>query len=103
MAKKNMIAREVVRVKEAKRAWKIREAIKKIISSPTSTSEEIQDAVIKLNKRSRDESPSRHQRRCCYGTCGRPRAVYRQFGLCRIHLREAAMRGDIPGLVKDSW
>ena len=35
--------------------------------------------------------------------CGRPRAVYRKFGLCRNKLREAAMRGDVPGLKKGSW
>ena len=101
MAKKSMIAREVVRQKAAARARKVRETLKNIINNPHASYEEKQNAVIKLNKRTRDESPSRHQRRC--RQCGRPRAVYRQFALCRIHLREAALRGDVPGLVKDSW
>lgn len=101
MAKRSMIAREKVRQKKSQRARKIRIELKKIINSPASSYDEKLDAVKKLNKRSRDESPSRYQRRC--EICGRPRAVYRKFALCRIHLREAAMRGDIPGLVKASW
>lgn len=101
MAKKSMVAREVVRQKKSARARKTREAIKDIIKSPTASYDEKIEAVMKLNKRPRDESASRHQRRC--QQCGRSRAVYRKFGLCRIHLREAAMRGDVPGLVKASW
>lgn len=101
MAKKSMIAREHVREKESTKARKSRAAIKEIINSVEASYEDKLDAVKKLNKRPRDESAARHQRRC--RQCGRPRAVYRKFGLCRIHLREAAMRGDVPGLVKDSW
>lgn len=101
MAKRSMVAREVVRGKLSKRARKTRLALKETISSPTASYEEKLDAVKKLNKRQRDESPSRYQRRC--QQCGRPRAVYRKFGLCRIHLREAMMRGDVPGMVKASW
>lgn len=101
MAKRSMIAREKVREKEAKRATKARAALKEIINSPNASYEEKMEASKKLNKRPRDESPSRRQRRCAL--CGRPRAVYRKFALCRIHLREAAMRGDVPGLVKASW
>ena len=101
MAKKSMIGREVVRAKAAKRARKPRKQLKDIIKSTKASYEEKIDAVKKLNKRPRDESPARRQRRC--EQCGRPRAVYRKFRLCRIHLREAALRGDIPGLVKDSW
>lgn len=103
MAKTSMIARDKVRAKEAKRARKIRTDLKKIIASPKSSYEEKLESVKKLNKRSRDESPSRMQRRCQQEGCGRPRAVYRHFGLCRIHFRERALRGDIPGLVKASW
>ena len=44
---------------------------------------------------------SRHERRC--KLCGRPRAVYRKFGLCRIHFRELADKGMIPGVRKASW
>jgi small subunit ribosomal protein S14 len=101
MAKKSMIAREVVRQKAARRALKTRAKLKSIINNVHASYEEKLNAVKQLNKRARDESPSRHQRRC--RQCGRSRAVYRQFNLCRIHLREAFMRGDIPGLVKASW
>ncbi len=101
MAKISMIVRDEVRQKEATRARKTRMTLKKTICDPNTPYEEKLKSVEKLNKRKRDESPSRYQRRC--KQCGRPRAVYRKFGLCRIHLREAAMRGDIPGLVKDSW
>lgn len=101
MAKDSMIAREVVRTKEAERAKKPRAKLKEIINSTTASYDEKLEAVKKLNKRPRDESPCRGQRRC--NQCGRPRAVYRKFGLCRIHLREAVMRGDVPGLVKASW
>ncbi len=44
---------------------------------------------------------SRRENRC--KVCGRPRAVYRKFGLCRIHFRELADRGMIPGVRKASW
>jgi small subunit ribosomal protein S14 len=54
-----------------------------------------------LQKLPRDASPSRQRRRC--QITGRPHGVYRKFGLCRNKLREAAMRGDVPGLVKASW
>lgn len=101
MAKSSMIAREDVREKKAKRARKTRIKLKEIILSQTTSYDEKLEAVGKLNRRDRDESPSRGQRRC--KQCGRPRAVYRKFALCRIHLREAAMRGDVPGLVKASW
>jgi small subunit ribosomal protein S14 len=54
-----------------------------------------------LQKLPRDASPARKQRRCRIS--GRPHAVYRKFGLCRNKLREAVMRGDVPGVVKASW
>ncbi|MBM3987984.1 MAG: type Z 30S ribosomal protein S14 [Planctomycetota bacterium] len=44
---------------------------------------------------------SRRYNRC--GICGRPRAVYRKFGICRICLREKALKGEIPGMRKASW
>lgn len=101
MAKKSMIARETKRAKlVAKHAVK-REALKTIISSVSATEGEIWQAALQLQKLPRDASPSRIQRRC--RVTGRPHAVYRKFGLCRHKLREAAMRGDVPGLVKASW
>ena len=59
------------------------------------------DGMLKLQKRKRDESPARVRNRC--RSCGRPHGVLRKFGLCRICLRNAAMRGDVPGLRKASW
>jgi small subunit ribosomal protein S14 len=58
-------------------------------------------AQIKLQKLPRDASPVRQRNRC--QITGRPHGVYRKFRLCRNKLREAAMRGDIPGLTKASW
>ncbi len=101
MAKKSMLAREKKRTKTVAKYAAKRAELKKIINSPASSPEQVDEAVIKLQKLPRDASPSRQQRRC--RASGRPHAVYRKFGLCRNKLREAAMRGDIPGLVKASW
>ena len=76
-------------------------ALKKMMNDQSLTSEERYEARIKFQKLPRNASPSRVVRRC--QVTGRPHAVYRKFGLSRIKLREAAMRGDIPGLVKSSW
>ena len=59
------------------------------------------DARRKLQQLPRDASPSRLRNRC--ELTGRPRGTYRKFGLARNKLREAAMRGEVPGLVKASW
>lgn len=101
MAKKSMIARELKREKTVKRFAAKRAVLKTIIYSPKSTPEQIDEAVLKLQQQPRNASPSRRQRRC--RASGRPHGVYRKFGLCRNKLREAAMRGDVPGLVKASW
>ncbi len=96
MAKKSMIAREVKRAKTVAKYAEKRTALKAVIINPNSTAEEVDDAVLKLQKMPRDASPARQQNRC--RITGRPHAVYRKFGLCRNKLREAAMRGDVPGL-----
>ncbi|BCD96146.1 30S ribosomal protein S14 [Marinagarivorans cellulosilyticus] len=101
MAKKSMIAREAKRANLVKKDSAKRDALKAIISSVDSSEEEVWEAMIKLQKLPRDGSAARIQRRC--RITGRPHAVYRKFGLCRNKLREAAMRGDVPGLVKASW
>lgn len=101
MAKKSMIAREVKRAKAVEKFGAKRAELKAIITNHESSEEEVWEAVIKLQKLPRNGSPSRGQRRC--RVTGRPHAVYRKFGLCRNKLREAAMRGDVPGLVKASW
>lgn len=101
MAKKSMIAREAKRARTVARYAKKRAEIKAILSSTTASDEEKWDAQVSLQKLPRNASPVRQQRRC--QLTGRPHGVYRKFGLCRNKLREAAMRGDVPGLVKASW
>jgi small subunit ribosomal protein S14 len=101
MAKTSMINREIKRQKTAKKFAVKRAAIKAIISNPESSDDDRWEAQIKLQKMPRNASPCRQVRRC--SLTGRPHGVYRRFGLGRNKLREAAMRGDIPGLVKSSW
>jgi len=101
MAKKSMWARELKRQKTAARFAAKRAELKAIINDRSKSVEEIDVAVAALQKLPRDASPSRQQRRC--RATGRPHAVYRKFGLCRNKLREAAMRGEVPGLKKASW
>jgi small subunit ribosomal protein S14 len=101
MAKTSMVERETRRLKIAARYAKKRAALKATIVSMKATDEEKWDAQVKLQKLPRDASPSRQRRRC--QITGRPHGVYRKFGLCRIKLREHAMKGDIPGLTKASW
>lgn len=101
MAKKSMIAREEKRARTVARYAKKRAALKAVLSDVNASDEEKWEAQVALQKLPRDASPVRGQRRC--QLTGRPHAVYRKFGLCRNKLREAAMRGDVPGLVKASW
>ena len=101
MAKLCMIVREDKRHRLVRNARERRQKLRDTIKNTETSFEEKMAAVVKLNKSPRNESKIRIRSRC--QVCGRPRAVYKKFGLCRIHLREAAMRGDIPGLVKASW
>lgn len=101
MAKTSMVNREIKRAKLAKRYGAKREELKKIIASTTASYEEKMDAVVKLQKLPRDSSPCRQRNRC--ELSGRPRGVYRKFGLGRNMLRKATMNGDVPGLRKASW
>ena len=101
MAKLSMVARDVKREKIVRRYAAKRAELKAIIKSPTSSYEEKEAAVLKLQKLPRNASPVRMRNRC--NLTGRPKGYYRKFGLGRNKLREAAMRGDVPGLVKASW
>ena len=96
-----MIARDVKRAKLADKFYAKREELKKIISSESASDEERWAAVLKLQTLPRDSSPIRQRNRCRLP--GRPPGVLRKFGLSRIKVREAAMRGEIPGLKKASW
>ena len=101
MAKTSMVEREKRRERLVAKYSKRRKELKAIIDDRSVSDDERWDAQAKLQKLPRDSSPSRKKRRC--GITGRPRGVYRKFGLARNKLREAAMRGDVPGLVKASW
>ena len=101
MAKLSMIQREKKRARTVAKYAVKRAALKEIINDRSATDDEHWEAQIQLQKLPRNASPVRQQRRC--GITGRPRGLYRKFGLARTKLREAAMRGDVPGLVKASW
>ena len=101
MAKTSMVNRDIKREKLAKKFADKRDELKKIVSSQDASYEEKIQAAEKLQKLPRDSSPSRQRNRC--EVSGRPRGVYRKFGLGRNKLREATMRGDVPGLRKASW
>jgi small subunit ribosomal protein S14 len=101
MAKKSMLAREVKRAKIVKRYAHKRATLKQIIGSSQSTDDEREAALLKLQALPRNASPSRQRNRC--SITGRPHGYYRKFGLARTKLREATMRGEIPGLSKASW
>ncbi len=101
MAKTSMVEREKKRTKVLRRCATKRIKLKAIVKSPTTSYEEKQEAILQLQKMPKNASPVRHRNRC--SLTGRPKGYYRKFGLGRNKLREAAMRGDIPGLVKASW
>lgn len=101
MAKMSVINREARRRKLVDKYAKRRMILKRVIRSQESTYDEREEAQRKLNAMPRNASPVRIQNRC--RLTGRPHAYYRKFGLGRNKLREAAMNGDIPGLVKASW
>ncbi|PLK59033.1 30S ribosomal protein S14 [Candidatus Palibaumannia cicadellinicola] len=101
MAKQSIKVREIKRVMLATKLFTKRIKLKQIILNVNSSTEERWDAVFKLQKLPRDSSPSRQRNRC--SQTGRPHAFLRKFGLSRIKVREAAMRGEIPGLRKASW
>lgn len=101
MAKTSMVEREKRRARIAKKYAAKRADLKEIIRSPRSTDEQRAEALVKLQKLPRDASPIRGRNRC--QLTGRPRGVYRKFGLARTKIREVANRGEIPGLVKSSW
>ncbi|MAA74370.1 MAG: 30S ribosomal protein S14 [Salinisphaeraceae bacterium] len=101
MAKKSMVQREVKRARTVEKYAERRAELRKKIKDPNATMDERFEAVQELQKLPRDASPHRLRNRC--HLTGRPRGYYRKFGLARNKLREAAMNGEIPGLVKSSW
>ncbi|OGT72470.1 MAG: 30S ribosomal protein S14 [Gammaproteobacteria bacterium RIFCSPLOWO2_02_FULL_56_15] len=101
MAKTSMVNREHKRARLVQKYSAKRQELKTTIKDMSLSEEERSDARVRLNKMPRDSSPSRKRNRC--HLTGRPHGFYRKFGLGRNKLREAAMRGDVPGLVKASW
>ena len=101
MAKKSMIARETRRTKLVGQYAEKRAALKALIAGAEVSFEEKMLASATLQKLPRDSAPVRQRNRC--RITGRPHGFYRKFGLSRIKLREAVMRGDAPGFVKASW
>jgi len=101
MAKLAVTNREKKRRKTVLKFKAKRAVLLQMLQSPH-TSDEDKDATReKLQKLPRDASPTRLRNRCAL--TGRPRGVYRKFGLGRNKLRELAMRGEVPGVIKASW
>jgi small subunit ribosomal protein S14 len=101
MAKISMIQREHKRTRLIKKYAAKRAELRAVLNDQEASFDEKMEAQKKLQMLPRDSSAARQRNRC--RVTGRPHGVYRKFGLCRNKLREAAMRGDIPGLVKASW
>jgi len=101
MARLSVIEREKKRARTVARYAKKRAELKAVMKDMSLSDDERWVAQMKFQKLPRNASPVRQRRRC--GLTGRPRGVYKKFGLGRNKLREAAMRGDVPGLVKASW
>ena len=101
MAKISIIEREKRRERTVAKYATKRAELKRKLKDPNISEDERDEARKKFNALPRNASPCRLRNRC--RATGRPHGYYRKFGLSRTKLREAAMRGDIPGLVKSSW
>jgi small subunit ribosomal protein S14 len=101
MAKQSLINRNEKRRKQVKKYASRRAELFAIANNPKLAQEERYEARLKIQKLPRDASPVRVRNRCAL--TGRPRGTYRKFGLARNKLREIAMRGEVPGIIKASW
>ncbi|MRR50276.1 MAG: 30S ribosomal protein S14 [Rhodocyclaceae bacterium] len=101
MAKLALKNREAKRAKMVAKYAAKRAELVAVINNTKLSDEERMDARLKFQQLPRNSSPSRQRNRC--SLTGRPRGVFRKFGLCRNKLREIAMRGEIPGMTKSSW
>ena len=101
MAKKSKIAKNEQRIRMAAKYKNLRMELKATIQDPKTSPADRMAAVARLRRLPRDANPNRIMNRC--SVTGRPRAVYRKFGLSRITLREMASEGLIPGMTKASW
>ena len=100
MAKKSMIAREVKRKKLVKKYSAKRQALLAEFNSAKDPMERL-EIHRKIQSLPRNSAPTRIRNRCW--ATGKPRGVYRDFGLCRNQLRQRAHNGELPGVVKSSW
>jgi small subunit ribosomal protein S14 len=101
MAKLSLINREQKRRALVKKYAKKRDALLAVIDNTKLSDEERYAARLKLQQLPRNANPTRLRNRCAI--TGRPRGYFRKFGLARNKLREFAMRGEVPGVVKASW
>lgn len=101
MAKISKVVKNEKRKKTVTQFAERRAELKKIINNPNSSIEQVDEAVMRLQKLPRDASPVRVRNRC--SQTGRPRGFLRKFGISRVSLRELALEGQIPGVVKSSW
>ncbi len=101
MAKTAVINRDLKRRQTVKKYAKKRVELLAVINNQKLSEEARMDARLLMQQLPRNASPTRIRNRC--RLTGRPRGVYRKFGLGRNKLREIAMRGEIPGVVKASW
>ena len=101
MAKLSLINRDIKRAKLAEKYAAKRASLKAIIDDSSKSDEERYEARLKLQQLPRNANPTRQRSRCAI--TGRPRGVFRKFGLARNKLRDLAMKGEIPGVTKGSW
>lgn len=101
MAKISKVVKNNKRKKTVEQYAERRGELKKVINNPQSTPEQVDEAIMKLQKQPRNASAVRVRNRC--SQTGRPRGFLRKFGISRVALRELALRGQIPGVVKSSW
>uniref|UniRef100_UPI004048634E 30S ribosomal protein S14 n=1 Tax=Orrella sp. TaxID=1921583 RepID=UPI004048634E len=101
MAKLSLINRDIKRAKLAEKYAPKRAALKAVIGDMSKSDEERYEARLKLQQLPRNSNPTRQRSRCAI--TGRPRGVFRKFGLARNKLRDLAMKGEIPGMTKASW
>jgi small subunit ribosomal protein S14 len=101
MAKLALKLRDQKRRKTVEKFKARRAALLEIIYDVRASDEAKEEARLKLQKLPRDSSPVRLRNRCAL--TGRPRGVYRKFGLGRNKLRDLALKGEVPGIIKASW
>jgi small subunit ribosomal protein S14 len=101
MAKLALKNREAKRAKVVAKYAAKRAELNATINNAGLSDDDRMAARLKLQQLPRNASPSRQRNRCAL--TGRPRGVFRKFGLCRNKLREMAMRGEVPGMTKASW